>query len=155
MLEYSGCRLSGSSPMPVVEVTTRNASGAKACTSASCARGLCQASRPAALSNCSAWPSMPWHFQAATSTRPCRWKPSVKVTKLSSARLGAPTVSKAGLATTRVSAWSSEGFKKAFGAQAAEAALTEEDWAVVASAFAGSVAAHAACAAKADALGGV
>jgi multiple sugar transport system substrate-binding protein len=30
----------------------------------------------------------------------------------------------AGLATTRVSAWSSEGFKKAFGAQAAEAALT-------------------------------
>ncbi|MCA6114875.1 extracellular solute-binding protein [Bradyrhizobium sp. WSM 1738] len=29
----------------------------------------------------------------------------------------------AGLATTRVSAWSSEGFKKAFGAQAAEAAL--------------------------------
>ena len=30
----------------------------------------------------------------------------------------------AGLATTRVSAWSSEGFKKAFGAEAAEAALT-------------------------------
>jgi len=30
----------------------------------------------------------------------------------------------AGLATTRVSAWSSEGFKNAFGAQAAEAALT-------------------------------
>jgi multiple sugar transport system substrate-binding protein len=30
----------------------------------------------------------------------------------------------AGLATTRVSAWSSDGFKKAFGAQAAEAALT-------------------------------
>ena len=30
----------------------------------------------------------------------------------------------AGLATTRVSAWSSENFKKAFGAQAAEAALT-------------------------------
>jgi multiple sugar transport system substrate-binding protein len=30
----------------------------------------------------------------------------------------------AGLATTRVSAWSSEGFKKSFGAQAAEAALT-------------------------------
>ena len=30
----------------------------------------------------------------------------------------------AGLATTRVSAWSSEDFKKAFGAQAAEAALT-------------------------------
>jgi multiple sugar transport system substrate-binding protein len=30
----------------------------------------------------------------------------------------------AGLATTRVSAWSSEGFKKAFGSQAAEAALT-------------------------------
>ena len=30
----------------------------------------------------------------------------------------------AGLATTRVSAWSSEGFKKAFGTQAAEAALT-------------------------------
>ena len=30
----------------------------------------------------------------------------------------------AGLATTRLSAWSSEGFKKAFGAQAAEAALT-------------------------------
>lgn len=30
----------------------------------------------------------------------------------------------AGLATTRVSAWSSEGFKKAFGLQAAEAALT-------------------------------
>jgi multiple sugar transport system substrate-binding protein len=30
----------------------------------------------------------------------------------------------AGLATTRVSAWSSEGFKQAFGAQAAEAALT-------------------------------
>ena len=30
----------------------------------------------------------------------------------------------AGLATTRVSAWSSEGFRKAFGAQAAEAALT-------------------------------
>ena len=30
----------------------------------------------------------------------------------------------AGLATTRVSAWSSPGFKKAFGAQAAEAALT-------------------------------
>jgi multiple sugar transport system substrate-binding protein len=30
----------------------------------------------------------------------------------------------AGLATTRVSAWSSEGFKKAFGAQAAAAALT-------------------------------
>jgi multiple sugar transport system substrate-binding protein len=30
----------------------------------------------------------------------------------------------AGLATTRVSAWSSEGFKKAFSAQAAEAALT-------------------------------
>ncbi|WOH63538.1 ABC transporter substrate-binding protein [Bradyrhizobium sp. BWA-3-5] len=30
----------------------------------------------------------------------------------------------AGLATTRVSAWSSEGFKKAFGVQAAEAALT-------------------------------
>jgi multiple sugar transport system substrate-binding protein len=30
----------------------------------------------------------------------------------------------AGLATTRTSAWSSEGFKKAFGAQAAEAALT-------------------------------
>lgn len=30
----------------------------------------------------------------------------------------------AGLATTRVSAWSSQGFKKAFGAQAAEAALT-------------------------------
>lgn len=30
----------------------------------------------------------------------------------------------AGLATTRVSAWSSEGFKRAFGAQAAEAALT-------------------------------
>ncbi|WP_065753673.1 ABC transporter substrate-binding protein [Bradyrhizobium paxllaeri] len=30
----------------------------------------------------------------------------------------------AGLATTRVSAWSSNGFKKAFGAQAAEAALT-------------------------------
>ncbi len=29
-----------------------------------------------------------------------------------------------GLATTRASAWSSEGFKKAFGAQAAEAALT-------------------------------
>ena len=28
-----------------------------------------------------------------------------------------------GLATTRLSAWSSEGFKKAFGAQAAEAAL--------------------------------
>ncbi len=30
----------------------------------------------------------------------------------------------AGLATTRVSAWSSDGFKKAFGSQAAEAALT-------------------------------
>jgi multiple sugar transport system substrate-binding protein len=30
----------------------------------------------------------------------------------------------AGLATTRVSAWSSDGFKKAFGAEAAEAALT-------------------------------
>lgn len=30
----------------------------------------------------------------------------------------------AGLATTRVSAWSSEGFKRAFGSQAAEAALT-------------------------------
>ncbi|MBR0719162.1 ABC transporter substrate-binding protein [Bradyrhizobium liaoningense] len=30
----------------------------------------------------------------------------------------------AGLATTRVSAWSSDGFKKAFGAQAAEAALS-------------------------------
>lgn len=30
----------------------------------------------------------------------------------------------AGLATTRLSAWSSEGFKKAFGVQAAEAALT-------------------------------
>ena len=30
----------------------------------------------------------------------------------------------AGLATTRLSAWSSEGFKKAFGPQAAEAALT-------------------------------
>ena len=30
----------------------------------------------------------------------------------------------AGLATTRVSAWSSEGFRKAFGPQAAKAALT-------------------------------
>jgi len=31
---------------------------------------------------------------------------------------------RSGLATTRVSAWSSQDFKKAFGAQAAEAALT-------------------------------
>ena len=30
----------------------------------------------------------------------------------------------AGLATTRISAWSSDGFKRAFGQQAAEAALT-------------------------------
>ena len=33
----------------------------------------------------------------------------------------------AGLATTRVSAWSSEGFKKAFGSQAAAAALRALD----------------------------
>jgi multiple sugar transport system substrate-binding protein len=36
-----------------------------------------------------------------------------------------------GLATTRVSAWSSDGFKKAFGAQAAKAALTNLQYADV------------------------
>jgi hypothetical protein len=55
MLEYSGCRLSGSSPMPVVDVTASNACGAKANTSARVARGLCQASKPADVRMPAAW----------------------------------------------------------------------------------------------------
>jgi multiple sugar transport system substrate-binding protein len=64
------------------------------------------------------------HWQACINSRSRHKKAAFLFLLWATSKPTSLQTAAAGLATTRVSAWSSEGFKKAFGAQAAEAALT-------------------------------
>jgi len=64
------------------------------------------------------------HWQACVNSRSQHKRAAFLLLLWATSRPTSLQTAAAGLATTRVSAWSSEGFKKAFGAQAAEAALT-------------------------------
>jgi len=63
------------------------------------------------------------HWQACINTKSKNKKAAFLFLLWATSKPTSLQTAAAGLATTRVSAWSSEGFKKAFGAQAAEAAL--------------------------------
>jgi multiple sugar transport system substrate-binding protein len=71
-------------------------------------------------------PSVPFmsHWQACINSRSRNKRAAFLFLLWATSKPTSMRTAAAGLATTRVSAWSSEGFKKAFGAQAAEAALT-------------------------------
>ncbi len=64
------------------------------------------------------------HWQACINSRSRNKRAAFLFLLWATSRPTSMRTAAAGLATTRVSAWSSEDFKKAFGAQAAEAALT-------------------------------
>src|SRR5262249_36931590 len=64
------------------------------------------------------------HWQACINSKSRNKRPAFLFLLWATSKPTSLQAAAAGLATTRVSAWSSEGFKKAFGAQAAEAALT-------------------------------
>jgi len=64
------------------------------------------------------------HWQACVSSKSQNKRAAFLFLLWATSRPTSLQTAAAGLATTRVSAWSSEAFKKAFGAQAAEAALT-------------------------------
>jgi len=71
-------------------------------------------------------PSVPFmsHWQACINSRSRNKRAAFLFLLWATSKPTSLRTAAAGLATTRVSAWSSEGFRKAFGAQAAEAALT-------------------------------
>ncbi|WP_082905853.1 ABC transporter substrate-binding protein [Bradyrhizobium centrolobii] len=64
------------------------------------------------------------HWQACINSKSRNKRPAFLFLLWATSKPTSLRTAAAGLATTRVSAWSSEGFKRAFGAEAAEAALT-------------------------------
>ncbi|MFG3591110.1 ABC transporter substrate-binding protein [Bradyrhizobium sp. RDI18] len=80
----------------------------------------------AAFPNVAGRKSVPFmsHWQACINSRSRHKRAAFLFLLWATSKPTSLRTAAAGLATTRVSAWSSEDFKKAFGAQAAEAALT-------------------------------
>jgi multiple sugar transport system substrate-binding protein len=80
----------------------------------------------AAFPNAPGRASVPFmsHWQACINSRSKNKRAAFLFLLWATSKPTSMRTATAGLATTRVSAWSSEEFKKAFGAQAAEAALT-------------------------------
>jgi multiple sugar transport system substrate-binding protein len=80
----------------------------------------------AAFPNVAGRTSVPFmsHWQACINSRSRSKRAAFLFLLWATSKPTSMRTAAAGLATTRVSAWSSEDFKKAFGAQAAEAALT-------------------------------
>ena len=87
---------------------------------------VAEAGRVCSLSACRRARSVPFmsHWQACINSKSRNKRAAFLFLLWATSKATSLQTAAAGLATTRLSAWSSEGFKKAFGPQAAAAALT-------------------------------